>query len=133
MRKILVILLFLGVLNLYTQERTDLIDRHFQGEITKRAAGDSINTKQYIFVTFLKDKAIIREEKLTITKQPRLIYKVEVAWRINKRNNQIIFSASNKPYPYQDYKFYYREEELMAFYNEDDDGTMGLDIYFTEK
>ena len=125
MRKILVILLFLGVLNLYAQERTDLIDRHFQGEIT--------NTKQYIFVTFLKDKAIIREEKLTITKQPRLIYKVEVAWRINKRNNQIIFSASNKPYPYQDYKFYYREEELMAFYNEDDDGTMGLDIYFTEK
>ena len=83
MRKILVILLFLGVLNLYAQERTDLIDRHFQGEITKRAAGDSINT--------------------------------------------------NKPYPYQDYKFYYREEELMAFYNEDDDGTMGLDIYFTEK
>ena len=67
MRKILVILLFLGVLNLYAQERTDLIDRHFQGEITKRAAGDSINTKQYIFVTFLKDKAIIREEKLTIT------------------------------------------------------------------
>jgi len=133
MRKILVILLFLGVLNLYAQERPDLIDRHFQGEITKRAAGDSINTKQYIFVTFLKDKAIIREEKLTITKQPRLIYKVEVAWRINKRNNQIIFSASNKPYPYQDYKFYYREEELMAFYNEDDDGTMGLDIYFTEK
>lgn len=133
MRKILVILLFLGVLNLYAQERTDLIHRHFQGEITKRAAGDSINTKQYIFVTFLKDKAIIREEKLTITKQPRLIYKVEVAWRINKRNNQIIFSASNKPYPYQDYKFYYREEELMAFYNEDDDGTMGLDIYFTEK
>ena len=118
MRKILVILLFLGVLNLYAQERTDLIDRHFQGEITKRAAGDSINTKQ---------------EKLTVTKQPRLIYKVEVAWRINKRNNQIIFSASNKPYPYQDYKFYYREEELMAFYNEDDDGTMGLDIYFTEK
>ena len=133
MRKILVILLFLGVLNLYAQERTDLIDRHFKGEITKRAAGDSINTKQYIFVTFLKDKAIIKEEKLTVTKQPRLIYKVEVAWRINKRNNQIIFSASNKPYPYQDYKFYYREEELMAFYNEDDDGTMGLDIYFTEK
>ena len=133
MRKILVILLFLGVLNLYAQARTDLIDRHFQGEITKRAAGDSINTKQYIFVTFLKDKAIIKEEKLTVTKQPRLVYKVEVAWRVNKRNNQIIFSASNKPYPYQDYKFYYREEELMAFYNEDDDGTMGLDIYFTEK
>ena len=82
---------------------------------------------------FLKDKAIIKEEKLTVTKQPRLVYKVEVAWRVNKRNNQIIFSASNKPYPYQDYKFYYREEELMAFYNEDDDGTMGLDIYFTEK
>ena len=70
MNRILVILLFLGVLNLYAQERTDLIDRHFEGEITKRAAGDSINTKQYIFVTFLKDKAIIKEEKLTITKQP---------------------------------------------------------------
>ena len=48
MNRILVILLFLGVLNLYAQERTDLIDRHFEGEITKRAAGDSINTKQYI-------------------------------------------------------------------------------------
>ena len=54
MRKILVILLFLGVLNLYAQERTDLIDRHFKGEITKRAAGDSINTKQYILCHFFE-------------------------------------------------------------------------------
>ena len=80
----------------------------------------------------MKDKAIIKEEKLTVTKQPRLVYKVEVAWRVNKRNNQIIFSASNKPYPYQDYKFYYRDENLVGLYSNTNDKMVVLDILFAE-
>ncbi len=134
MNRFFVFGLFLSSLcTVFSQERTDLIGKKFEGAVNKMVIGDSLSNIQSMRIRFLKDKAIIEEEKLSVTKQPRLLYRIEVAWRINKRNNQIIFSASNKPYPYQDYKFYYREEELMAFYNEDDDGTMGLDIYFTEK
>ncbi len=57
---------------------------------------------------------------------------IEVAWRINKRNNQIIFSAGNKPYPYQDYKFYYRDENLVGLYSNTNDKMVVLDILFAE-
>ena len=132
MKKIIVLTFFVTALSLYAQERTDLIGKRFEGAINKMIAGDSINSINSMRILFLKDKAIIQEEKLSATNKPRLIYKVEVAWRINKRNNQIIFSAGAKPYPYQDYTYYFRNQELTGLYKNDDTGAMGLDILFAE-
>lgn len=114
----------------FSQERTDLIGKKFEGAVNKMIIGDSLSNIQSMRIRFLKDKAIIEEEKLSVTKQPRLLYRIEVAWRINKRNNQIIFSAGNKPY--QDYKFYYRDENLVGLYSNTNDKMVVLDILFAE-
>lgn len=134
MNRFFVFGLFLSSLcTVFSQERTDLIGKKFEGAVNKMVIGDSLSNVQSMRIRFLKDKAIIEEEKLSVTKQPRLLlYRIEVAWRINKRNNQIIFSAGNKPYPYQDYKFYYRDENLVGLYSNTNDKMMVLDILFAE-
>lgn len=131
MNRFFVFGLFLSSLcTVFSQERTDLIGKKFEGAVNKMIIGDSLSNIQSMRIRFLKDKAIIEEEKLSVTKQPRLLYRIEVAWRINKRNNQIIFSAGNKPY--QDYKFYYRDENLVGLYSNTNDKMVVLDILFAE-
>ena len=133
MNRFFVFGLFLSSLcTVFSQERTDLIGKKFEGAVNKMVIGDSLSNVQSMRIRFLKDKAIIEEEKLSVTKQPRLLYRIEVAWRINKRNNHIIFSAGNKPYPYQDYKFYYRDENLVGLYSNTNDKMVVLDILFAE-
>ena len=131
-KKLFFCLLSFSTLSVCSQERLDLINKHFIGAINKIVVGDSISSMQSMKIRFLKDKAIIEEERLSVTKKPRLIYKVEVAWRINKRNNQVIFSAANKNYSYQDYNFYFREQFLKGVYIKDDDKVVVLDINFAE-
>ena len=131
MNRFFVFGLFLSSLcTVFSQERTDLIGKKFEGAVNKMVIGNSLSNIQSMRIRFLKDKAIIEEEKLSVTKQPRLLYRIEVAWRINKRNNQIIFSAGNKPY--QDYKFYYRDENLVGLYSNTNDKMVVLDILFAE-
>lgn len=131
-KKLYFCLLFFSVLSVFSQERLELINKRFSGAINKIVVGDSVSSLQSMKIRFLKDKAIIEEEKLSVAKKPRLIYKVEVAWRINKRNNQIIFSAANNSYSYQDYNFYFRDQFLKGVYNKEDDKVLVLDINFAE-
>lgn len=131
-KKLFFCLLSFSTLSVFSQERLDLINKHFIGAINKIVVGDSISSMQSMKIRFLKDKAIIEEERLSVTKKPRLIYKVEVAWRINKRNNQVIFSAANNNYSYQDYNFYFRDQFLRGVYNKEDDKIVVLDINFAE-
>ena len=74
----------------------------------------------------------LREANLPLGSVSPLALIVSSTWRINKRNNQIIFSAGNKPYPYQDYKFYYRDENLVGLYSNTNDKMVVLDILFAE-
>ena len=108
-KKLLFCLLSFSTLSVFSQERLDLINKHFTGAINKIVVGDSISSMQSMKIRFL-----------------------EVAWRINKRNNQVIFSAANNNYSYQDYNFYFRDQFLRGVYNKEDDKIVVLDINFAE-
>ena len=95
MNRFFVFGLFLSSLcTVFSQERTDLIGKKFEGAVNKMVIGDSLSNVQSMRIRF--------------------------------------FSAGNKPYPYQDYKFYYRDENLVGLYSNTNDKMVVLDILFAE-